>query len=239
MPAQTSPSLLEDMPQQIPIDTEHLGVRIVIPLMALAGIIGGFILGRVVAVALDESIGTLCFSLGFAVVGMGVMLQLGERFVKPNWSSGRHIELQPDQLIVIDRRPSQEKDITFNWRAELDTIAYFWEVDTGKSRVRKGWYCVAVQLRQDEQQAVFYTFLSPEDAAAIPRFHEWFVRLLPKKNREDLIKVDPREAARQERYRKIESYRWFDGAELESSHFAALMHFVSQHGTVSERNRNV
>lgn len=230
-PSSPAFSSFDETPRVMRVDVEHLGIRLLIPIMALIGFGGGFVLGRIISTALEESVGTLCFSLVFAFVGMGVMLQIGEQLIKPRWSSGRHLEVSTRSLKLRDRRRGKDNTTTIQWQSDVTSTAYFWEVETGKSRVRKGWYCVAVQLRQDEEEVVLYTFMSPDDAQGVPHFNDWFFRLLPRKSREELQQIDPREAARQERYRKIESFRFFDGAEVQPEDFQELMTLIVVHTT--------
>ena len=233
MQAEISP--FDTTPRHIPVDVEHLGIRLLIPFLAIVGLGAGFVLGRIVAVSIDESLGTLCFSVGFAVVGMALMLQLGERVIKPRWSSGRHLTVSTESLTLHDTRGGKQQETAIRWADELTSFPYYWVVGTGKSRVRKGWYCVAVQMRQGDDEVLLYTFLSPENAATLPEFDERFVKLLPRKEREELQKADPREAARQERYRKIEGQRFFDGAELQVEDFHAVMPLIATHSPPAGR----
>lgn len=223
---------LSETGRHIPVDTEHFGIRLLMPSLLFIGLIGGYVLGNVTSRSIAPSVGPLCISTIFAVIGAVILLTIGEQIIKPLWTSGRHIEADTHQLVLHDRRRDRAPQTTIEWQQPLNVTAYYWEVNTGKSRVRKGWYCVVLQLEQNDSPVLIYTFLPPESMQTVPRLKEWFVRLLPKAQRENLAKDDPREAARQERYRKLESHRWFDGAEIAEPEFMAIMEMAAQYGSV-------
>ncbi len=221
---------ISDNPTQMTVDAEHIGIRTAMPLLAIAGIIGGFILGGIIAPLLDEALSSLCMSLIGATAGLVILTQIGERVIKPLWGSGRNVTVDTSQLALIDRRRKPQKEKVIQWNDELGVQAWFFEVPTRKSRVSKGWYCTSVRLMQKQEDMIFYTFISPENAQSIPHFSDWFIHLRKKKERQELANADPRQAAEQERYRKLEDMRWNDGAELKVEDFLAVMNLVGKHG---------
>ncbi len=221
-----------DTPTQMVVDAEHVGIRTVMPMLAVAGMIGGFVLGRVVAPMIDPSFDSLCLSLVFAVMGLVGLFYVGDRIIKPMWSSGRGLEVDNSHLVLRDWRRKPVKETVLQWNDDLKVQAWYFEVPTRRSRVPKGWYCVSVRLVQDELNLILYTFMKPEEAEAkVAQFSEWFMKLLPKKERE--LITDTAKAARQERFRRLEGQRWYDGAELKAEDFLAVMALITQHGRLS------
>ena len=225
-----------ELPMTIPVDTEHIGIRTFLPILAIGGAVGGFILGRIITPLIDENLGSLCFSMILAVMGFVLVSQLGEQILKRIWGSGRHLELSEQDLMVNDKRQGKTGDFRFVWDQGVDVAGFYWEVETRKSRVQQGWYCVAAHITQRDNELIIYSFLPPDDAKDINDFRDYFFRLLPKKTREELVNTDPREAAVQERYRRLESQRWFDGAELHNDHFMLMLEMLHKHGTFRREN---
>lgn len=219
-----------DSPVQMPIDSEHIGIRTLMPLLAIAGLVGGFVLGSIIAPMIDEALSGLCVSLFMAVIGLLVVTQLGERLIKSHWTSGREVEVDRSQLALVDKRRRDAPQLTLRWHEGVGIYAWYFIVPTRRSRVPKGWYCTAIRLVQGEQQMILYAFLSPEVAHSLTHFTDWFVHLHNKKEREQMSVTDVRASAEQERFRRLESHRWFDGAELNAADFLAVMQLVDRHG---------
>lgn len=221
---------ITDTPTKMTVDAEHIGIRTTMPILAIVGLIGGFILGGILAPTIDESLSVMCLSLIGATAGLVILTQIGERVIKPMWKSGRTLTVDTSSLTLIDHRRRPKRETTIHWQTDFDVQTWYFEVPTRKSRVKKGWYCASTRLIQDQETLIFYTFISPEDAQTIPRFSDWFIQLRRKKEREELANTAPQQAATQERYHKLEHMRWNDGAELITADFLALMILVAQHG---------
>lgn len=225
---------LSTPPTRIVVDAEHIGIRTFLPILAIAGLVGGVILGRIIAVAIDKDLSPTCISATLALVGMIGMIQFGDRVLKQIWTSGRYLEIDDSQMTLVDERRRTSKELTINWHQPFKVQTWHFVVPNRKSRVPKGWYCASVRVIQGAQEYIVYSFLKPETALQqIASFHEWFVTLKPKKEREELSSTDPRWAAQQERYRRLESQRWQDGAEINEEDFYRLMHYVQRNGEVS------
>lgn len=223
---------MDDTPVRMVVDAEHVGIRTIMPVLAVAGLIGGFVLGNLVAPLVDEALSSLCLSLIFAAIGLVTLTYVGERFIKPLWSSGRVILVDRSRLQLLDKRRKPPQESTIEWDNPLQVQAWYFEVPTRRSRVPKGWYCVSIRLVQDEQKLILYSFLKPEAAEeSVPRFNDWFVKLFPKKEREQI--TDVQKAARQERFRRLEDHRWHDGAELSAEDFLVVMTQVDRHGQLT------
>lgn len=226
-----------DAPRHIPVDVEHLGVRLMMPLLALGGLVGGFFLGRAISQAIDPSIAGACVGLPVGIVLAVLLVQVGERFIKPRWRSGRHLELDRQGLTLVDVRGRQQEQQRFLWEPSLHAAGWYFEVQTGRSRVPKGWYCVALRLWQAETLATLYTFLDPDDVSQyFDHFNERFTRLVPEKKSGlgRLSSTSPSRAAQQSaRYKKYLDYeqtRWLDGAEISVEALAEIAHLTGEHG---------
>ncbi len=222
---------ITDTPLELAVDAEHIGVRTAIPLLAVLGVVGGIILGSVIAPQIDEALSTLCVSLILAVVGLVTFTYFGERLVKRFWTSGRTLLVDLSQITLLDKRKKPTVETTLHWPNGIGIQAWYFIVTMGRSRVQKGWYCVSLRLLQRDQSMIIYTFLSPETAQSLEHFTDWFVHLRPRQEREDLSVGDPHFAAQQERFRRLESHRFYEGAELAAEDFLAVIELVNQHGS--------
>lgn len=225
-----------DLPITILVDEDHLGVRLLIPLLGFAGIVLAILLTSVIQAMVSELVSGLCITIALAIVLVAVLTQIGERIIKPRWPSDRYVVLSEEGLSLHHRNVRhQSSDKTFLWADEPFIHNWYWDVNTRKARVQRGWYCMSLRVSSDEAHVTLYTFMSPEDAAAIPRFHAWFVHLLPKAEREQLSGSSPRDAAVQSRYKTLESERWLDGAEVSSENFKLLINVIARHARPGSR----
>lgn len=229
-----TPFTKPELPMTILVDTEHIGVRLLIPILAILGIVVGIVLSGAVQTILGDLVSVWCVAMGLAVILAVVLTQIGERLIKPLWPSGRYLTLAQDGLTLQHRKRSrQHLDVHLQWAVPPTVHGWYWELAKRKSRVQQGWYCMAVRLSEGEQYVTVYTFMPPTDAEALPRFREGFVQLLPKADREKLTASDPRRAAIQTRYKEFEGERWFDGAEIAADDFAILINVIAASGQVS------
>jgi hypothetical protein len=225
-----------DATLEVNVDAEHIGIRTLMPLLAIGGFIGGIILGGLLAPLIDES-GSLCFGIGLGLVAAVLLLQFGERVIKPRWGSGRKLHVDRSQLVLHDTRAKPPTETVIKWQAGVNVLAWYFIVPTGRSRVPKGWYCTAVRLTQDEQTIILYSFIKPEIAEQLPHFNDWFFHLRDKKEREAIAERDPQQGAKQERYRRLENERWNNGAELTDIDFRSIMELVAEYGAPPTTSR--
>ena len=204
-----------------------MGVRLALPVLAIVGLIIGFIVGQMMTRLIDDALNTLCLGIPMALVGLVIFAQLGERIVKPRWPSGRRLLLDSSQLVFVDRRKAET---TLRWADSLDFYAWYFPVVKRRTRVQRGWYCTALQLQQHEQSMTFYTFLDPEKTSNVPHFKDWFVKLRKRRELDDVKAFDPRLATQINRLHKMENERWLHGGELSNQDFLTLMQMVERHG---------
>lgn len=225
---------LPTSPTRITVDAEHIGIRTILPILAFVGFVGGILLGRSIASAIDEALSPTCISASLAIVGAIGMIQVGDKLLKRVWSSGRYLDLDEQHLTLVNAHRKTPEQQSINWHQPFHVQAWYFVVPTRKSRVPKGWLCASVRLTQGAHDYIVYAFLQPDKAVEhIASFHEWFVTLRPKKERADLSSTDPRWSAQQERYRRLENQRWQDGAEIDAESFYLVLQFVQRYGQVS------
>ena len=220
---------LANAPLRLKVDSEHVGIRTLMPILGAIGLIGGFILGGLIARQIDESLSTSCVGAVTAIIGVAVMLQLGDKVIKRLWTSGRELQIEHHALRLINRK----EQVEMQWSQGLGIQAWFFEVPTRRARVPKGWYCTSVRLTQNDEKIILYSFLSPEHAQSLHYFNEWFIHLRNKKEREAMGQQDARWLTQQERFRRLEGDRWFTGAELAPEDFLGVMELVYEHGQLA------
>lgn len=221
-----------DGARHIRVDAEHAGIRILIPVLGLGGLALGFIAGQFILNSIDESISGGCLGIPLAFVFAVLFVQIGERFIKPRWTSGRAIKLTDDQLLVQDHRNRKSQELIYTANGSLDAVAWYFEVANRHNRVPKGWYCVSVHLRQNDQEIIIYTFETPDNVQEIPGWKNHFSRLVPQKkavlNAGQAGFQDSRQNILHKRLLKLEDQRWQDGAEVAREDFVAILEFLNE-----------
>jgi hypothetical protein len=203
----------------IPIDQEHFMIRFLVPVLTIVLVIVTHFVGAMVLAATVEGVTAGCVMLP---IDVGVLVAGGytiERILKRVLPSRRSARLSDTALTIIDARTKPPAKITFDWRETVNVRAWRFEVPR-RTRVPKGWYCMALYLLQDETEAVLYTFMPPVEAENVIGYHQ-FVRLRPRKETES--NTDLNAVAEQRRLLKLEDIRWDDGAEIKRDDFRALL----------------
>jgi hypothetical protein len=210
------------LPRRITVDAEHFGIRLLLPLLFIGGLVGGYTLGSRIIHQFDPALEGACLGIPFAVILSLLLIQFGEHIIKPLWKSGRYLELSETTLRIVDqRRNRQDKEFSLN--QDLLVTGWYFAVPTRKNRVPKGWYCTSWHLQQGDDEAVIYTFLNPQTADAFPDFKAHFVELTSTKKKDAVANLqDARLLALQKRLRELENKRWSDGAEINSDDFLAI-----------------
>lgn len=164
------------------------------------------------------------------VVALDIVVLLGtgygvERLLKRVMPSRRYATLGEDRLVITDGRARPPEVTGIDWDRKVNTLAWRFPIRR-RSRVPKGWYCMAIQLLQDDVEMIFYTFKAPAAAEATPGYDR-FARLRPR--RETDSSTDLHAAAEQRRLLKLEDARWQDGAEVTANDFDALIAALADH----------
>jgi hypothetical protein len=203
----------------IPIDTEHSG-QLLIPVLALviaaAVHVVGLMLFRNV---LNKIASPICAMLLIDVVVFIAAWSAIDRFVRRIRPSSRYATLDGEALVITDGRHKPAQVTRIAWDRTVNVKAWKFTINR-RTRVPKGWYCLALYLVQDETEAILYTFMNPQSAeAAIGYGH--FVRLQPRQNTASSSDIDT--LTEQRRLLKLENLRWQDGAEISPEDFNALL----------------
>jgi hypothetical protein len=216
----------DDDARQIRIDAEHFAVRFLVPVLVVSMTIVGHFVGIVV---IDDIVGhginPVCVMLPLDVlvmIGGGFLI---ERLLKRLLPSRRSAVMDQQLLTVHDGRRSDAESRSILWERTLNVRAWRFAVKR-RTRVPKGWYCMALRLLQDETEIILYTFMSPEEAEAAIGYVN-FVRLRPRKETES--NNDLGHVAEQRQLLRWEDQRWEDGAEISREDFAAILAKLRQH----------
>lgn len=210
----------------IPVDAEHFSIRLLVPVLTVVAtvifhVVGLLVLNRVAS----EDTSTLCILLpldGLVVLTAGLGI---ERVLKRLLPSRRSARLSDERLVLTDARSNPPEVREIDWDRALNVSTWYFVVRR-RTRIPKGWYCMALHLLQDDTEIILYAFMPPADAEALPFFPR-FTRLRPRKETE--IITDLRLAATQKRLLKLEDARWTGGAEIAAPDFAAVLARLAIH----------
>lgn len=204
----------------IKIDSEHFVIRLLVPVLTIVSVVVVYVLGHSLLRGLgDEGISPTCIVLPVALavlLGGGYVI---ERVLKRLMPSRRSAVMTSEALTVTDGRRKPPDITRIEWDKTINVTAWRFKV-ARRTRVPKGWYCMALRLLQDETELFLYTFMSQEEAERAIGYTN-FVRLRPRK--ETQSNTDLNAVAEQRRLLKLEDARWDDGAEVERDDFHALL----------------
>lgn len=211
--------------RQITIDAEHFSIRFLVPIIAIGAALLTHFGGKALLDSVIDSVDPLCIILPLDVV---VVLAAGfgaEALLKRLMPSRRGATLSDDALTVTDGRSNPPAVSRIDWGQTVNVKAWRFTVRR-RTRIPKGWYCLAVHLLQDDTEVILYTFMSPGDAEAAIGYDR-FIRLRPRN--ETQSNPDLSTVAEQRRLLKLEDARWNDGGEISQDDFCALLSTLQRH----------
>ncbi len=237
---------------------EHGGIRIAVVLTIVAGLIGGFLLVRVLLGWFAQDTIFLEFATVISCTG-AIPIALGiawvvEEYLKKTWPSGLEIELGEDTLRFNgERTEDDERDVrTFELDQRVILTNWYFRLKgysrAGRERrVSDKWYCLANQIQQDGQRLITYSYMPPgkaetwiENQDLVEQFHEISLAQLYKEsgsrrwsgpNRPGEVPSEML-AGPDGRYWIAERRRWEEGVELAEEDFAALMTYLGEKSQV-------
>jgi len=212
-------------PRHIVIDAEHFSVRFLVPVLAVALVIVFHVAAQMALSGPLDGGSAVCVVLPLDVLVLIAGGYAIERVLKRLLPSRRAAALSDDALVVTDARRSPPQVTRIEWDRTVNVAAWRFAVKR-RARVPKGWYCMALRLLQDEQEATFYTFMPPEESEHSLGADE-FVRLRSRQEVES--GADLSAVAQQRRLLKLEDARWTDGAEISREDFHALLAALQRH----------
>ncbi|MBN1679804.1 MAG: hypothetical protein JW966_05900 [Anaerolineae bacterium] len=213
--------------QIIKVDVESFGVRFLVPVLSISlTLVFHVLMQRVAGPWLnDHGIGATCVILPLDIALFMSSAYIIERLLKSRIPIRRFVTLNDAALTLTDARHTPPATIHINWDQTINVKAWRFVIRR-RTRIPKGWLCLALQLLQDERDMIIYAFMSAEDAEVIPGYHN-FIRLRPRK--ETTSNTDLNAAAEQRRLLKLENARWEDGAEVAPDDFKAILSSIKRH----------
>lgn len=206
----------ESAERTFPLDVEHGGIRLALPLIALLSFFA--LLWLLSNVLRGEE--SLCLNVMLSGVGALGAMALSDGVLKRVWKSGRSLSINGKKLTVRDVRSKHASEVTFDLAQRVNVLAWRFTVKRGSPRAPRGSVLLALQLLQNEESVALYTLLSAKEADEA-LFAE-FIQLMP---RSAVIqeKLPLRELAQQRRLLQAEEQRWHEGAEMRRQDFILLL----------------
>ncbi len=209
-----------------PIDVEHPGIRLALPVMIVIGFIVGYLLTSSVLRIVNGDLAVGCFPVVGGIIFSLIASAAGDNLLKRIWPSGRSLSVDPDGMELRDRRKGKPPSLHIAWSQRVNALAWRFTVKRGSARIPKGWIMLGLQLLQDESMLTLYTFM-PEKAATALHEYAAFQLLAPRAQLES-NELPLREKIEQRRLHKAEDERWEDGAELRRQDFQLLLDVLTQ-----------
>jgi hypothetical protein len=211
--------------RQITIDAEHSAVRW-LTLLLTAGLIALVTLAAAtLAPRVAGGTSLACIVLPLDVVALVAGGLAIESTLKRLLPSRRSALLSSDALEIRDERRKPPRITRIAWDKTVNVKSWRFTIPH-RSRVQKGWYCMALDLVQDEDEVILYTFMPPQEAESVAGYAR-FVRLRPRQ--EIRSGIDLNTVTEQRRLLRLEDARWDDGAEISREDFKALLESLRQH----------
>jgi hypothetical protein len=247
----------EQPPNLLHADPEHGGLRLVVFVILLLGLILGFIIIQLLLTLLASNSILIEFANVLSCVG-AILLALGiawatESYLKRAWHSGTTLLLGDSELgfQMGKRGQSQTEEssekIVFEWSKNMNLTRWYFELSgyprAGRERrVSSKWICLACQLQQDEAHLIIFGYFPPDEAAVWTEnqrlaepFHSISLAHLyseaGKKGRRAATrpKIPPSMLTGSDgRYWLAEQKRWQEGVELTQKDFATFMKYMEQ-----------
>ncbi len=214
-----------DQTYVMPLDVEHVGIRLGLPILAVVGFIAGYAITLGLTSAIQAEAPSGCLAVIVGVIASIASILLGDYSFKRFWPSHRTLLVDQEGLRMRDERRGRRRELRIEWDRRINPLAWRFSVKRGSARVPKGWIMLGLQLLQDEQLLTLYAFLSPQEAEALP-IYEHFTLLLSRSI--DTSQMNVRLQAEQRRLLKAEDERWRDGAEVRHDDFLILVDIITR-----------
>jgi len=244
-------------PKVLHADPEHGGLRFVIILVLLLGLVLGFMLMQLLirSVAADtllRDFATIISCTGAIVLSL-ILAWAAETYLKRAWPSGTLLLLGDSELSchLGDRsqdlgRDGQEK-LVIEWSKKINLTRWSFALSgyprSGRERrVPSNWHCLACQLQQDDTRLIVFGYFPPDEAAVwtenpalIEPFHTISLAKLYAEAGKRLGKATTRPivpssmvAGSDGRYWLAEQKRWQEGLELTQEDMTLILAYMEQ-----------
>ena len=238
-------------------DPEHGGLRFVVIVVLLLGLILGFILIQLLLNLLPANSILLDFSTVLSCAG-AILPALGltwaaEIYLKRTWHSGTTLWLGDSELgfqmgkLGQNQAEENSEEIVFEWSKNLNLTRWYFKLSGypragHERRVSSNWFCLACQLQQDDARLILFGYFPPDEAAFWSddqKLSEPF-RLISLAHLYAKAGIKSRGAAIRPkipsslltgsdgRYWLAEQKRWKEGVELSKEDFATFMEYMEQ-----------
>ena len=233
--------------QQSPIilqaNQEHTGIRVAV-ILVLAGAFVGFFLGfNLILDSVDSLIAEFSLSLS-CVLALALALGLAaftERRLKRNWPSGQRLELSKGGLVATK---VDGETVSIDWSTRIIALKWYFSIrgyalGGRERRLPKNYYCLALQLQQDEDRFVVHSYFPKSSVTGLVEGKE-FLEIKPAEyykggavrrwiGSTDRPKIPTSVlAGREGLYWIAERRRWTEGLELDASDFQTFLNMVEE-----------
>ena len=220
---------------------EHSGVRFVVIFVLAAAYLAAFLALNVILGNLNSGIGDFALFLSCC---LALPLALGfasitERYLKRSWPSGQRVDMSDEGAVAY---PVEGKAASIDWSARFTVLRWYFSIKGyalggRERRLSKNYYCVALQLQQDDHRFVVHSYL-PESRVSSMVEGKKFLEIKPGDHYQggfvrrwagstDRPKIPTGVlAGREGPYWIAERRRWAEGLELEISDFQAFLDMV-------------
>lgn len=244
-------------PRILHADPEHGGIRFIIVVILLLGLILGFIVIQLLLSLLASDTILIEFATALSCTG-AIILALAlawasETYLKRVWHSGTRLELGQSQLAylkahkITSAEESKYEEMFFDWSKNINITRWYFDLDgyprAGRERqISSKWLCLACQIQQDEARMIVHGYFPPQEAEPWinnQRLAEPFQPISMAKLYNETGRKKRGVATRPAvpshmltgasgRYWLAEQKRWREGVELTRADFTTLMEYVEQ-----------
>lgn len=248
---------IEQPPKVLHADPEHSGLRFIVVVILLLGLILGFVVTQLLLSLVASDTVLIEFATVLSCIGATILAltiaYVSELYLKRIWHSGTVLELDDSRLdfkkkkSLIDEEGNNYENMSFDWAKNVNLTRWFFKLDgyprAGRERRVSGkWLCLACQIQQDESFLIIYSYF-PEQEAELWAQHQGLAEpfhAISMAKLYDRTGQKKRGAAtrpsipsdmltdKDGRYWLAERKRWRDGVELTRSDFTILMEYVEQ-----------
>ncbi len=226
-------------------DQEHDRLRTVIVFVIIVGVYIGYQIMRGIF-GLVENTADYIYVLSCAgglPIGLAISWVV-EQGLKRVWHSGNSVKLDETGL-QLQTRTGEEQMI--DWDHHIAVTNWYFQLSGymrggRERRVPTKWFCLASQLRQEDQRVLIFTYLPPrkaitwlEEKNSEITFHEIKPRDIDTSTLRDRFMAPTRPeipkqvlAGKDGTYWLAERRRWTEGVELTPQDFTTFMHYLKR-----------
>ena len=217
-----------------PVDVEHMGIRIVIPIVIIVSGVGLYAwLNTAWPDLLINSFGVTddaISGISAIIIAIGGALGIGaiaDRLLKRFWPSGRSLMLDPAAITLTNLK--DQSVVTLHRDKRLNVRSWRFTVRRNSPRAPRGWYMVACQFMQDEAELTVYSFLPPRKFEGLPLARTCLELQTPPERATDF---NPRSTPLRGRMEQrvlseLETGRLLTGAELRPVDFSVFVNTLA------------